>query len=67
MALVGEAGPEIVHLPGGSRVEPNSSSRWNMGKGGGDIVINGPITIMANNPTQFVRELRQSSVVLERR
>lgn len=65
--LVGEAGPEIVHLPGGSRVEPNSSARYNMGKGGGDIVINGPITIMANDTQSFVRQLRQSAVTLERR
>jgi phage-related protein len=26
VALVGEAGPEIVHLPGGSRVQPHSST-----------------------------------------
>jgi hypothetical protein len=26
LALVGEAGPEIVHLPGGSRVQPHSST-----------------------------------------
>lgn len=67
VALVGEAGPELVYLPGGSRVEPNSSSKYKMGKGGGDIVINGPITIMANDVQSFTRQLRQSSVVLERR
>jgi phage-related protein len=26
LALVGEAGPEIVHLPGGSRIQPHSST-----------------------------------------
>lgn len=66
VALVGETGPELVYLPGGSRVEPNSSSRYKMG-GGDGIVINGPITVIANDTQSFIRELRQSSVVLERR
>lgn len=38
--LVGEAGPELVHLPYGSSVLPNHASRY-MDKGGGGITFNG--------------------------
>lgn len=42
MTLVGEQGPELVDLPGGSHVRSNSDSRRFMGKGGaggGETVI----------------------------
>jgi hypothetical protein len=57
MTLVGEAGPELVHLPIGSNVLPNHASRYQMG-GGGGITFNGPITVVANNPRQFIEQLR---------
>jgi hypothetical protein len=51
MTLVGEHGPELVDLPGGSRVRSNSDSRRLAGMGGGDG--GGPIVV------QFVLEGRQ--------
>jgi hypothetical protein len=58
MTLVGEAGPELVHLPFGSNVTPNHASRYQMG-GGGGMTFTGPITVIANNPQQFMQQMRQ--------
>lgn len=56
---VGEFGPELFD-PVGRTVWPHASSKMSsQGKGGGDIVITGPITIVANNPRQFARQLSQ--------
>ena len=40
MALVGERGPEVVNLPGGSSITPHLLSKGSMG-GGVSIVVNG--------------------------
>jgi hypothetical protein len=37
--LVGEAGPEVVHLPSGSQVVPNHALRAATGSGGGGRVV----------------------------
>jgi hypothetical protein len=66
MTLVGEAGPELVHLPIGSNVLPNHASRYQMG-GGGGITFNGPITVVANNPRQFIEQLRDYQTHTEAR
>lgn len=52
MTLVGEHGPELVDLPGGSRVRSNSDSRRLAGMGGGDGA-GGPVIV------QFVLDGRQ--------
>jgi hypothetical protein len=38
--LVGEGGPELLNLPGGSHVYSNADSRAMMGGGGGNITVN---------------------------
>jgi hypothetical protein len=66
MTLVGEAGPELVHLPIGSNVLPNHASRYQMG-GGGDtynITING---LNTPNAAQFLQQMRAYQVHTEAR
>jgi len=69
MTLVGERGPELVSLPGGSLVHNNSASRGIRGSGGGGngVVINGPVTVVANNPEQFMRQMRDYTSTMVRR
>ena len=57
MAMVGEQGPELVKLPGGSQVYSNSQSKAMTG--GGDIHIHGPITVQANNMDEFNNSLNR--------
>jgi hypothetical protein len=60
MAVVGEAGRELVHLPAGAQVlaHPATESRLRrMSRGSGDVVITGPVTVVANDPVAFGREL----------
>jgi hypothetical protein len=66
MTIVGEAGPELVHLPFGSNVTPNHASRYQMG-GGGDtynITING---LNTPNAAQFMQQMRQYQTHTEAR
>lgn len=54
LAIVGEQGPELVNLPRGSQVVPNHELRG--GAGLGAITIQN-MTVVANDPEQFVRQL----------
>lgn len=60
-AIVGERGPEGVWLPNGAQVMNTEGSKSRFG-GDGGITINGPITIVANNPQQLWRQIREQSV-----
>lgn len=51
LALIGEAGPEAV--------VPLDRLGEMGGEGGGGMHIHGPITVMANNPRQFLEELQR--------
>lgn len=62
--LVGEAGPELMVGGQGGMVIPASASRRDRrarGDGGG-ITINGPITIVANDPLDFERQMRSHAI-----
>jgi hypothetical protein len=64
---VGEHGPEFVSLPGGSVVHPNHASRYmDKGSGGGGITINN-MTVVANDPQSFMRQMRNYTSTMERR
>jgi hypothetical protein len=68
MTLVGENGPELALLPGGTTVIPNHATRYRDDwKGGGGITFNGPITVVANDPQAFMRQMRTYSTTMERR
>ena len=59
--LVGERGPELVSLPGGSLVHNNSASRGvrgGSGSSGGDTIIQN-MTVIANDARQFAQSMRQ--------
>jgi hypothetical protein len=57
--LVGEEGPELVSLPVGSYVHTASQTRGMLtsGAGGGNVIINGPITVVANDPADIAQKL----------
>lgn len=58
LAIVGEQGPELVHLPAGSRIYSNSESQKMMG-GGGSVNMGG-VTINVNgaqDPKSIVSEI----------
>ncbi|MEJ7800532.1 MAG: hypothetical protein WKF60_08440, partial [Ilumatobacter sp.] len=60
MVLVGERGPELVSLPGGSLVHNNSASRGMRGNGGGgDTVTINIGTVVANDARQFAESMRR--------
>lgn len=68
LTLVGEHGPELVNLPGGSLVTPNHATRYRAEAMGGDVFnFNGPVTIVAPNPQSFMRQSRELATTLERR
>lgn len=69
MTLVGEHGPELVSLPGGSLVTPNHATMYrDEARGMGGVTITGEFHFYGvQNPDQFVRELRRSATTLERR
>jgi hypothetical protein len=68
VTLVGEHGPELVNLPGGSIVHPNHASRYMSPKGGGGgMTFTGPITVVANDPQSFMRQMRNYTSTMERR
>jgi hypothetical protein len=58
--LVGEHGPELLSLPGGSSITPNHATQYMM-RGQGGITINGPITVVANDPQTFIEQMRDYS------
>jgi hypothetical protein len=64
--MVGEHGPELINLPGGALVTPNHASRYRDEARGGGIVINGPVTVVANNPQQFMRQMRDYASTMSR-
>lgn len=57
--IVGEAGPEMVKLPGGSLVYPSGASKEMMRDraGGGNIIVHN-MTVVANNPRDFSDQMR---------
>lgn len=55
MALVGERGPELVHLPRGSYVHPNSSMI-----GGGTLVASTPLYVVLDGKITAKSVIRQS-------
>lgn len=68
-ALVGERGPELVWLPNGAQVMNTEGSRSRMASdarrdrgrvrsSGGDVHIHGPITVIANDRSELMSELR---------
>lgn len=64
MAIVGEKGPELVHLPAGARVYSNSESQKMMGGGGATTINMGGIHISGvNDPRQIADQV---GVYLER-
>lgn len=66
--LVGEHGPELVSLPGGSHVLPNHATEYDKrARGrGGDLIIQN-MTVVANDPQTFMRQMRQYTTTMERR
>lgn len=68
LTLVGEHGPEMVHLPHGSMVTPNHATRYAGARdGGGDLIFTGPITVMANDPRSFALQMREYEKGMNRR
>mgnify|MGYP000877199962 FL=1 len=65
--IVGEHGPELVTLPYGSLVTPNHATRYRDSGSGGGLTINGPITVVANNPESFMRQMRSYETGMNRR
>lgn len=65
--LVGENGPELVTLPYGSLVTPNHATRYRDTGSSGGVTINGPITVVANNPESFMRQMRSYETGMNRR
>jgi hypothetical protein len=68
--LVGEAGPEIALLPGGTQVIPNHASRYMTPKGGGGGMNFAGSTFNfygVQNPQQFMRQMRDYASTMERR
>lgn len=68
IATVGEGGPELVHLPGGARVEPISASQLTQfqgGMSGRDIIINNKIFLdgreIAENTTRHKLDVQARS------
>jgi hypothetical protein len=56
--IVGESGPELVKLPGGSLAIPAPASKELLrGRGGGTIVVQN-MTVVANNPRDFSDQMR---------
>jgi hypothetical protein len=67
LTLVGEHGPELVNLPGGSFVTPNHATRYDdRARGGGGLVINELHIHGVQNPKQFMDWQRQYSSAMER-
>jgi hypothetical protein len=64
--LVGENGPELVNLPGGSTVIPNHASRYMTDRSGGSFVIQN-MTVIANDPQSFMAQMRDYASTMERR
>jgi hypothetical protein len=64
--LVGENGPELVNLPGGSTVIPNHASRYMSPKDGHSFVIQN-MTVIANDPQSFMTQMRDYVSTMERR
>lgn len=64
--LVGEDGPELLTggRGAGGMVIPASATRAKMrgGSGGGDMIFNAPITVIANDPRSFANQMREYSV-----
>lgn len=59
MTLVGETGPELVNLPGGSFVNQAASSRG-MSGGSTSITINNPSIRNDNDITMLVRQIKKA-------
>lgn len=58
VALVGERGPELVALPGGSRVIPNGQLQGGGGGGGLVIAFNGPVYGMSDFEARVAEAVR---------
>lgn len=56
LAVLGERGPELAALPGGTRVFPASQTADMLG-GSAALNINGPVTIVADTPKRARRRL----------
>jgi len=68
LAVVGENGPELVHLPRGSRVTPNGESMGALRSLGGDggglhVHFHGPV---AGDPKAFARAVHKDLLTLKR-
>lgn len=57
LALVGERGPELVRLPGGSDVIPFGTGSFGGGVGGGSVAISMPVTVVSNDPDAIVQRI----------
>lgn len=60
LAMVGEDGPEIVHLPAGAQVTNAVATRSRLRsvqRTAGDVVITGPVYVVSNTPQEFAREM----------
>lgn len=58
LALVGEEGPELVDLPGGSRVTPHRASMARLAGGGGTVInINVNVRAGVGDPVAIGREV----------
>lgn len=57
-AIVGEAGPELITAGAGSNVITNENLERMFSSGGG-LSLNGPITVVANSPQEFIEQLTE--------
>jgi hypothetical protein len=66
--VVGEAGPELLHLPGGSVVTPNHASRYMTGGSGGMSFAGATFNFYGvQDPQGFMAQMRDYASTMERR
>lgn len=58
-SVVGEAGRELMYVPGGSKVVNNNTTEKIL-QGGKGNTFTGPITVMANNPQEFIEQMEMA-------
>jgi hypothetical protein len=63
--VVGESGPELVKLPGGSLTLPSPASK-EMLRGGGGMTVNVYGDIVTNDPRDFVDKMRSYTYASQR-
>jgi hypothetical protein len=59
MTLVGERGPEIVNIPGGSQVVESGVTEQLTGGGGLGSMYIEKLVVMANNAGELINELTE--------